>query len=506
MRPIIISLALVVLTYSPHAGHGAQSTRLQEILPRFEAYAAEAMDQWEVPGMAVAVVEGDAVVFIKGYGVREFGQDQPVGEDTLFQIGSITKSFTSLLVGMEVDAGKLAFIDQVIDHLPTFRTSDPWVTREFTIEDLMAHRSGLPTTGGDLQVMFGNTRQQVIDNIRHIPPVTSFRTRFAYQNNFFLVASAVAEKLSGRPFTQDVANRLFVPLGMKRSKATSKEYLSATNAVAQHQRIDGKIKILPKDWPYQFAVDTFAPAGAISSTARDMAAYMSLHMNRGMYKGKQLVSEKTMLHLHSPKILIEHVNLGRRLYYCQGVMLDNYNGRTLIWHNGGTPGGKSVMMYDADAKVGIVILSNMQGTMLPDMLALAFFDMYFDFPFQGRSGKAAKAMNKGNHDTTPPKQPDSPAPARKPEAYAGSFANPICGSVRVFIEGGKLKATLGNVAMIHELRHHDGDTFWLPLPMVDVDAGGFARFEFDPQGKAIRLTLDAFSENAIGSFDRIETN
>ena len=266
---------LAVWLFAAHPVSAGRSEHLTKILHRFETHAADALAAWDVPGMSAAIVEGDEIVWAKGWGVREYGKKQSVDPDTVFQIGSITKSFTALLAGMQTDAGKLAFNDRVIDHFPEFRMADSWVNREFRIEDLFAQRSGLPTCGGDLQVMFGNGRDQVIDNIRHINPVTSFRNTFAYQNNFFLAAAAMIERQTGTTWSDDVRKRLLEPLGLKRTFITSREYLSALNRSAQHQRLDGWITTLSKEWPYQFAAETFAPAGAISSTARDLATYMA---------------------------------------------------------------------------------------------------------------------------------------------------------------------------------------------------------------------------------------
>jgi len=205
--PVLLSAFLLL---APNLVDAEMSQQLRAVLPEFERMVKQGLEDWEVPGAAVAIVN-NGEVWTKGFGVRQQGSDAPVTEDTLFQIASITKSFTAVLVGMEVDKGTLAFNDPVVEHWPEFMVYDPWVTREFEVTDLLAQNSGLPTCGGDLQVMFGNSRAQVERNIRHIRPVTSFRSEYAYQNSFFLIAARLVEGLSKTPYAQDLRQRIFEP-------------------------------------------------------------------------------------------------------------------------------------------------------------------------------------------------------------------------------------------------------------------------------------------------------
>jgi CubicO group peptidase (beta-lactamase class C family) len=152
---------------------------LQKILAAFEKYAEEARKAWQVPGLAIAVVQGDQVVYAKGFGVKELGKADPVQEETLFQIGSTSKAFTATLLGMLVDEKKFGWQDQVVDLFADFQMYDPWVTREFLVEDMMAQRSGLPSHAGDLQSILGFGRQHIIRTLRYFKPVSSFRSQFA---------------------------------------------------------------------------------------------------------------------------------------------------------------------------------------------------------------------------------------------------------------------------------------------------------------------------------------
>ena len=171
---------------------------LQKILADFEAYAEQSRKDWGIPGMAISIVQGDKMIYANGFGVKKQGEDDPVNENTIFQIGSTSKAFTAALVAMMVDEGKLNWKDKVIDYLPDFMMYDPWVTREFLIDDVMAQHSGMPGYASDLLSFIGFDRKHIIHSICYIQPISSFRSEFAYMNNLFLVAAALVEEISGK--------------------------------------------------------------------------------------------------------------------------------------------------------------------------------------------------------------------------------------------------------------------------------------------------------------------
>lgn len=496
---IWLILLFALLFLPPSLAEAGMSQQLRAVLPEFERLVQQGLEDWEIPGAAVAIVN-NGETWTKGFGVLQQGADAPVTPDTLFQIASITKSFTSVLVGMEVDKGALAFNDQVLKHWPEFMVHDPWVTREFQVTDLLAQHSGLPTCGGDLQVMFGNSRTQVEKNVRHIRPISSFRSEYAYQNSFFLIAARLVERLSKTPYAKDLQQRIFAPLGMTRSTATIEAFQDAANVAAMHQRNKGRVTALPPDWPYSFAVETFAPAAIVGSTARDMAAYMSMHMQLGQYKGQRLVQPETMRKLHWPATPMAHGVFGDFGAYCQGLITDFYQGKRLVWHNGGSPGHHAIMLFDAEGELGVVVLCNLHGVALPEILALSLFNLYHSLPVDDRSARLAHQFLETPLTAPMPPPPEAVTPSRPLASYVGSFANEVAGPIRVTLEQGALMATLSSVPQQYPLRHYNADTFWLELPMVDVDASGFVRFAFSPQGTVQSLEADAFADNGFGTF------
>ncbi|OGP74443.1 MAG: hypothetical protein A2Y80_01605, partial [Deltaproteobacteria bacterium RBG_13_58_19] len=347
--------------------------KLKEILADFAQYAEQGRQAWEVPGMAIAIVQGDQIIFAKGFGVRKVGTKEAVEEHTIFQIGSTSKAFTAALAAMLADGKKFGWQDRVIDHLPDFRMYDPWVTREFQVEDLMAQRSGLPPYSGDVQAFLGFDRTQMIHSLRYIKPVTSFRSQYAYQNGLFLAVASLVEKYTGKSWETNVQERLLQPLGMSSSSVGLKGLQQAKNVAFLHQKKDGQVAALPQDWPYHFWVYTYGPAGGVNSNVLDMTKWLRLQLGKGKYQDKQLISEANQAFLQTPKILAG-TGFGGMNFYCQGWVYSSRHPYPLIWHNGGTSGHKTMVAFVPQAGIGIVVLSNLI-TNLPEALALQFYDL-----------------------------------------------------------------------------------------------------------------------------------
>src|SRR5262249_15282984 len=223
---------------------------------------------------------------------------------TMLQIGSISKSFTATVMGTLVDEGKLAFDDRVIDRYPNFQMYDPLVTREFMIWDLMAQHSGMAPYAGDGAASIGWSRQDVVNATRHIRPVTSFRSEFAYVNNLWLTAAAVEERVTGRRWEDLVADRVFRPLGMTATTTGLDGLLNGANVALPHVMVDGKPTPTRADFGDIDAVYTYGPAGGINSTVLDMANYVIAHAHQGKFRDKVLLKPETARYLHAPKTIL----------------------------------------------------------------------------------------------------------------------------------------------------------------------------------------------------------
>ncbi len=478
--------------------------RLEAIFAELGKYAEAGMGDWQVPGLALSVVWGDKLIYSRGFGVKTAGGTDPVTTSTVFQIGSTSKAFTAALVAMMADEGKLAWEDRVVDHLPDFRMYDPWVTREFMVYDLLSQHSGLPAYSGDGQSFLGFDRDHIVRSLRFIPPVSSFRSRFAYVNNLFLVAGRAVEKVSGKTWEELLSERIFQPLGMASTSATLKGYLFAPDAATPHNIQGGQPAPLPRelDWHY-----IYGPAGGINSNVLDLAQWVRLQINDGTVDGKELVSAKNMDFTHSPKTIGAAADPGHHTFYSLSWVYEEGTPSPLIWHNGETSGFHAMIAFWPTARVGIAILSNQAESQLPEALARRFGDLYFgkelrDWSKEGLEQFRARAAEE---EKKKPARPAAPLPHLPLEKYAGTYRNDVYESIRIEVSGGSLAAVLGPRKMRFPLAHRDRDIFTLSYPSLgDQESETFVRFRMDASGTAQAVVLEMLNTDGCGTFERTD--
>src|SRR3989454_1113547 len=273
----------------------------QRPLEGFDAYVAKAVSDWRVPGLAIVVVKDDSVVFIKGYGVRELGKPDPVTVHTRFGNMSTTKAFTALLVAMLADSGRVAFDDPVQKYLPGLQFADPYVTRELTVRDLLTHRVGFAdpdylwgSSGWDLAAM--------IPRLKLVPATTSFRSRFQYNNVTYALAGDVAAHAAGTSWQSLLHSRILGPLGMTETLADASELRGISDVTAPHGIVRDTVRVLPAALD---GIDDIAPAGAIFSTATDMAKWLRFVLDSGKVAGRRLVSAPNFAELFRPQQIVQ---------------------------------------------------------------------------------------------------------------------------------------------------------------------------------------------------------
>jgi CubicO group peptidase (beta-lactamase class C family) len=483
---------------------GTDAERLRTALSDLEKYAETGMKDWQVPGLAIAIVQGDKVVYGKAFGVKTAGRPEPVTTSTVFQIGSTSKAFTAALVAMMVDEGKVGWEDRVIDHLADFRMYDPWVTREFTIGDLLAQHSGMPAYAGDGQAFLGFDRDHIIRSLRFIKPVSSFRSRFAYVNNLFLVAGKVVERYTGRTWEEALAERIFKPLGMAETSAGVDGYTKSGDVATPHNIQGGKVAPLPldMDWVY-----IYGPAGGINSNVLDMAQWIRLQINDGTVDGKKLVSAENMDYTHSPKTIAGPDPRGHNVFYCLSWVYEEGASSPLIWHNGGTTGCHTMIAFWPRASVGIVVLSNQGTSQLPEALARRFGDLYFgaaprDWSREGLEKVRAAAAEAKKERPAPPVVVVPPLPLEK---YSGTYRNDVYESLRIEAGDNALAVTIGPRKMRFPLQHWDRDAFILSYPVMGDEASEtFVRFQPDEGGAVKTVVLDLLNQDGCGTFERAD--
>ena len=351
-----------------------------------DAFAERVRSTFDVPGISLAIVKDDKVVVARGYGVRKLGAPEPVDAGTLFGIASNTKVFTATALGLLVEEGKVDWDAPVVRYLPWFQLSDPYVTRELTVRDLLVHRSGLGLGAGDLLWWPPSTysRREVAERLRFLPLATSFRSAYAYDNVLYLVAGQVIEAVSGLSWEDFIRTRILARVGMTTSSPRFDTAANGGNVATPHARVDERVRVVQP-----FASDNTNPAGGILSNAADMASWMRVLLRRGqLADGTRLFSERTWRNLSTlvtpmpnPDPPAELAPLASFVSgYALGLNVREYRGHLVLTHTGGLPGFVSRVLLVPDIGLGVSVLTNQESGEAFNALAYFVVDHYLGAP------------------------------------------------------------------------------------------------------------------------------
>src|SRR5881398_3101112 len=303
-RSIFLAQTLALILAAPVWINGDErshvtSEQVNRAVQELEKLAQKKIQENAVPGLAIAVVFQDKAVYAKGFGVRDVNTKVPVDADTVFQLASLSKSIGSTVVAELVGEGKITWDSKLSVLDPTFEMFDPWVTREITIRDMYAHRSGLPAHAGDLLEDLDFTRAEILHRLRYQHPGSSFRSHYAYTNFGMTEAGIAAAKAYGLEWEEAAKQKLYKPLGMTSTSSRYADFVARPNKALGHVLVDGK-------WVQKFKrdPDTESPAGGVSSSVNDLTKWMRLQLANGKFDGKQIVDEKALAETHHPQILI----------------------------------------------------------------------------------------------------------------------------------------------------------------------------------------------------------
>lgn len=506
--PSVAALAALAAVL-PVPAH-AQST---EPPPGFDAYVDSVMQAFEVPGIAVAIVKDGQVVLAKGYGVRQLGEPARVDAHTLFGIASNTKAFTATALGILVEEGKLQWDAPVIDYLPWFRLSDPYVTSQMTIRDLLVHRSGLGLGAGDLLWWPPSTydRREIGRRLRYLPLATSFRSAYAYDNVLYLIAGEVIEAVSGRRWEDFVTERILRPVGMTGSNVLHSAAGVDGNVAATHAPVDGVVRPIAP-----FLSDNTNPAGGINANAEDMARWMIVQLDSGrLADGRRLFSPRTTRELWS---LVTPMPIGRVppalaptqasfLGYALGFQVNDYRGRKLVSHRGGLPGYVSKVAMLPDLKLGVAVLTNQESSAAFAAISYRVLDHYlgaaYDWLGAYRVVTEQTAAAIAQAERGAEAQRDSTSrPSLPLERYAGTYRDAWYGDVTVTLEHGGLVVRFEHTpSLVGDLVHWQHDTFVARWHDRELRADAFVTFTLDPSGTITRAAMQAVSPATDFSFD-----
>lgn len=522
-----LTLCAFPLLFSPVLGEGAglkfnaevtkpvlTEALVQKAIADLDKLAQKQVDSGAVPGLALAVVYKDKVLFARGYGQKLVGnkdKNNEIDADTVFQIASISKSLASTVVASLVSDKIVDWDSRISDLDPAFALSDPWVTANLTIRDLFCHRSGLPSHAGDPLEDMGFSQAEILHRLRYQKPNSSFRSGYAY-TNFGLTEGALAAtkaaKNSKDAFAELSEERLYRPLGMSSTSSRFADFCNRANRAYGHIKVDGK-------WVHkkQRSPDAQTPAGGVSTSVNDLAKWMRLQLGEGKFEGKQIIARSAIVETHHPQMLTGYSPInGRPDFYGLGLNVSyDKNSRLVIGHSGAFAlgAGTNVRMVPEE-ELAVCVLTNGAPVGVAEGLANTFTDTaQYGSPSQDWLALFAQIFSNpammgefvGDY-SNPPKSPMSALANR---AYTGTFENEFWGPVKISEVDGSLSATLGKELVV-PLKHYDRDTFTFELTCEDLGGVNAMSFTIGTDGQAQSLLVECLNENGNGSFTKSKTN
>jgi CubicO group peptidase (beta-lactamase class C family) len=508
---VIFPVAFVLLILMPLGASGQQAP------PKFDAYVQRVMQTFTVPGLAVAIVKDGKVVLAKGYGVRRMGDPTPVDAHTRFGIASNTKLFTATALAILVEEGKVEWDKPVINYLPSFAMSDPYVTHELTVRDLLVHRSGLGLGAGDLLWWPPSTynRKDIARRIRYIPLATSFRSAYAYDNVLYLVAGELIEAVSGKTWEEFVRTRILNKVGMSESDVRHSGAAGGGNVAGTHAEVNDTVR--PVD---PFASDNTNPAGGIMTGAADMAKWLMVQLDSGRVadgsrlfspaSAKQLWREVTPTPINDlPPGMEALAHLKPTMAgYALGLGVRDYRGHILRQHTGDLPGYLSKVAMIPDLRLGVAVLTNQESGFAFESIVYQVLDYYLgakapDYPAvfqQLRERNRQKLKDAAQKAATA--RDSTVGPSLPLGKYVGTYRDPWYGDVIIAQEGKGLSIRFSHTpALVGDLVHWQYDTFLARWRDRELRADAYATFSLKPDGTVEQLKLVPASEDVDFSFD-----
>ena len=483
----------------------AQST-IEQKTAELDNYAAQAVKDWQSPGLAIAVVKDGKVVFQKGYGVRELGKPEPFDTITVSAIASTTKAMTAAAIGMLVDEGKVRWDDPVTKYLPSFQLYDPYATREVTVRDLLTHRAGLGNADW-LWAVSDLPTKEMMDRLKLVKPEYSLRSSFVYQNVMYIAAGEVVAAASGMPWEKFVQTRIFDPIGMRSTYPRAALVPSGANAAIPHWRFGrDTIVAIRRDQS-----QSIGPAGDVWSNVSDMSKWMKFLLDSGIVNGKRLLNRETFAELFTPQVMVPPdefyptmaLTHPHWMTYGLGWFQHDYQGRMLSFHTGSLSGFVAIIGLVPDEKLGVYVLANRDHVEVRHALMYKAIDIFLgnaprDWSKQllalYDSRRAAAETQRAANEA---KRIKGTKPSLSLSKYAGVYEDPLLGRVSVTEANGKLRVDAGP-AIKGALEHWQYDRFraryddrWQGTDLVTFTIGDGVASSMEIAGFTLKRVKDA---------------
>lgn len=472
--------------------------------------AGRAMTEFNVPGMAIGIVKDGKVLSAKGYGLREIGKTETVGPETLFKIASNSKAFTTAALAVLVDDGLISWDGLVIDYIPEFRMNEPWVTANFTVRDLLTHRSGLAPFAGDMLLwpepnLF--TVEDIIYALRFFEPASSFRSRYAYDNLLYIVAGEIIPRMTGVSWGEFVESRIMRPAGMKRCFADKIPKKQMRDLATPHGVIEGELSVIERGRiPAQPPVS--AAAGGVVCSLKDMMTWVGIQLKQGTTPGGiELFSETQSREMWKPQMILGvserdyELNKTHFKAYGLGWRLADVQGYKEVSHTGTLAGMKSYVVMMPELELGVVLLTNGSSSAARSAVMNTIVRSFMPVEQIDWIQMALDEINIEN-------QVDSPAVIDKSlppvdsgtgslssgpselSSYAGRYRDPWFGDVVIGLEGGELVfSAVKSPKFKGIMRHHEGDRFSVRWTDRSLEADAYVLFEMDKNDRVISISM-----------------
>lgn len=469
-----VAVALVLTLGACDARDPASTASQQQLktastdpLEGFDAWVEKARQDWHIPGLSVAIVKDGKTIFAKGFGVKNINTKEPMTADTVSLIASTSKAFTSMSLAMLVDEGRLNWSDKVIEHLPSFRVKDPFVTAELTIGDLLTHNAGFEAN--NTPWVRGLSTDETLARMKDLPQANSLRSRYQYNNLAYLVAGEVVEAVVDMPLGDFVKTRIWQPLGM-----TSSYYDWDQDIKDNPHRTSAHLKG-PDGQPYLTPYDSIEEAGGagmFNSTVEDHAKWLQFLLARGHWQGQQLVSEERFDEIFTPRVVFSGPSYpaggltdSTFFTYGYGWFMQSFEGRKMMMHTGSMNGLNAINAIMPDEGVAMVALFNRGSSELRHALMYEIMDRFTDGHSDIKWSDETLAIYQERWAKGEDRyhafldHPADDAPASLPlNAYVGTYSNPVDGDVTVRLEKGQLMVDMPP-KLFYRLKHHHHDTF-----------------------------------------------
>ncbi|MGM0497614.1 MAG: serine hydrolase [Bacteroidota bacterium] len=448
---------------------------------------------FEPTGLSVAIIKDDTAIIKKSFGKRSSETGKPVTNESLFNIASCTKPFTSAAIGLLVQQGKINWDDKVTDYIPELKLKNPYITSKLTIADILSHRSGLTTFTGDLLWYHTNySNQEIIQRMEHLPIENDFRAEFGYQNNMFMIAGEIIERVSGITWSEFVSKKIFDPLQMHSTKPSNDE-LTENDELAYPHLNEKQVEL------YDF--EGTKPAASIMSNITELSHWTRMLLNGGVFEGDTIINQNVLQDCFTPRTNLSVSNNNNKTHfraYGLGWQLFDYHGKKIIEHNGGMPGYISKTTIIPEENLGIIVLNNGFEVFVHRALLYQILD-HFIQPEEEKDWIKEYKQSKSSYQKRKEKEKkqrledkvDGTSPSLELEKYTGTYKDKMYGEASIEMTDNKLKLTLepADEVFTSKMKHWHHDTFRVDFkdPFLPF---GLITFDFNSKGKVEGFKID----------------